>query len=541
METIADVLMILLAVVASTAIGKMLPVPIPLPLVQIVLGAALAAFADLEVPLDPDIFFLLFIPPLLFLDGWRIPKQSLFRDAATCLELALGLVVFTVVGIGLFIHWMIPPISLPVAFALAAVLSPTDPVAVSAITSRVPIPPRVMHILEGESLLNDASGIVCMRVALAAALTGTFSIVEATGSFLWVALGGIVIGAAVTGVITRAKYWVSRSFGEDTGAQILVSLLIPFSAYLAAEHLHCSGILSAVAAGITMSYAEISDQAHGETRLQRTAVWNTVQVALNGAIFVILGEQLPRILSGAFRAVRQAEHSEVWLLAIYVAAIAGALVALRLLWVWTSLRLTLYRAARQGVERRAPPFRLVAAVSLAGVRGAITLAGVLTFPLVTQDGSPFPARDLAIFLAAGVIVLSLIVASISLPRLLVDLPLPPEDRTSAELREIRATAAKSAIRAIQAAQHRLAEEDADAKALEEAASRALEVYGRRLEDVEGSGNAPDLIEMERQLRLAGLRAERQEIFRQAQSRMINDALARRLIRELDLAEARLAR
>jgi len=541
MEAIADVLMILLAVVASTAIGKMLPVPIPLPLVQIVLGAALAAFADLEVPLDPDIFFLLFIPPLLFLDGWRIPKQSLFRDAATCLELALGLVVFTVVGIGLFIHWMIPPISLPVAFALAAVLSPTDPVAVSAITSRVPIPPRVMHILEGESLLNDASGIVCMRVALAAALTGTFSIVEATGSFLWVALGGIVIGAAVTGVITRAKYWVSRSFGEDTGAQILVSLLIPFSAYLAAEHLHCSGILSAVAAGITMSYAEISDQAHGETRLQRTAVWNTVQVALNGAIFVILGEQLPRILSGAFRAVRQAEHSEVWLLAIYVAAIAGALVALRLLWVWTSLRLTLYRAARQGVERRAPPFRLVAAVSLAGVRGAITLAGVLTFPLVTQDGSPFPARDLAIFLAAGVIVLSLIVASISLPRLLVDLPLPPEDRTSAELREIRATAAKSAIRAIQAAQHRLAEEDADAKALEEAASRALEVYGRRLEDVEGSGNAPDLIEMERQLRLAGLRAERQEIFRQAQSRMINDALARRLIRELDLAEARLAR
>jgi len=541
MEAIADVLMILLAVVASTAIGKMLPAPIPLPLVQIVLGAALAAFADLEVPLDPDIFFLLFIPPLLFLDGWRIPKQSLFRDAATCLELALGLVVFTVVGIGLFIHWMIPPISLPVAFALAAVLSPTDPVAVSAITSRVPIPPRVMHILEGESLLNDASGIVCMRVALAAALTGTFSIVEATGSFLWVALGGIVIGAAVTGVITRAKYWVSRSFGEDTGAQILVSLLIPFSAYLAAEHLHCSGILSAVAAGITMSYAEISDQAHGETRLQRTAVWNTVQVALNGAIFVILGEQLPRILSGAFRAVRQAEHSEVWLLAIYVAAIAGALVALRLLWVWTSLRLTLYRAARQGVERRAPPFRLVAAVSLAGVRGAITLAGVLTFPLVTQDGSPFPARDLAIFLAAGVIVLSLIVASISLPRLLVDLPLPPEDRTSAELREIRATAAKSAIRAIQAAQHRLAEEDADAKALEEAASRALEVYGRRLEDVEGSGNAPDLIEMERQLRLAGLRAERQEIFRQAQSRMINDALARRLIRELDLAEARLAR
>src|SRR3954467_6825717 len=170
---ISLVLVMLVAVVLSEAITTALPFAIPLPLVQIALGALLAAVVDVAVPLAPDIFFLLFIPPLLFLDGWRIPKRGLFKDAATILELALGLVVFTVVGIGFFIQWLIPAVPLAVAFALAAILSPTDPIAVSALTSRVPGPKRLMHILEGESLLNDASGLVCMRFALAAALTAS--------------------------------------------------------------------------------------------------------------------------------------------------------------------------------------------------------------------------------------------------------------------------------------------------------------------------------------------------------------------------------
>jgi monovalent cation/hydrogen antiporter len=163
-ETIAVALFLLLAVVVSGALARMSPVPLPLPLVQIALGAVIASLANLGVSLKPDIFFLLFLPPLLFLDGWRIPKEGLFRDKGTILELALGLVVFTVVGVGFFINWMIPAMPLAVAFALAAIVSPTDPIAVSAITARVPIPKRLMHILEGESLLNDASGLVCMRL-----------------------------------------------------------------------------------------------------------------------------------------------------------------------------------------------------------------------------------------------------------------------------------------------------------------------------------------------------------------------------------------
>src|SRR5215217_9427435 len=262
----------LVAVVLSEAITTALPFAIPLPLVQIALGALLAAVVDVSVPLNPDIFFLLFIPPLLFLDGWRIPNRSLFKDAATILELALGLVAFTVVGVGFFIYWLIPAVPLAVAFALAAILSPTDPLAVSAITSRVPVPKRMMHILEGESLLNDASGLVCMRFALAAALTGTFSLPQAVASLLWVALGGIGIGVGLTWAVAKVKSWLATRFGENTGALILISLLIPFGAYLLAEHLHCSGILAAVAAGITMSYAELTGRALATTRMRRTGV-----------------------------------------------------------------------------------------------------------------------------------------------------------------------------------------------------------------------------------------------------------------------------
>ena len=195
METITIVLVLLLAVVASGGIARMSPWPVPLPLVQIVLGAAIGSVASAHVELKPEIFFLLFLPPLLFLDGWRIPKEGLLRDRNAILQLALGLVVFTVLGVGFFIHWLIPAMPLAVAFALAAILSPTDPIAVSAIASRVPIPKRLMHILDGEALLNDASGLVCMRFAVAAALTGAFS------SMRWGRFSGS------RSVVLRSAFW----------------------------------------------------------------------------------------------------------------------------------------------------------------------------------------------------------------------------------------------------------------------------------------------------------------------------------------------
>ncbi|MFG1402654.1 Na+/H+ antiporter [Xanthobacter sediminis] len=543
MSTITATLLLLLGVVLSGSITRALPVPVPLPLVQIALGFAIAAVADLGVELKPDIFFLLFLPPLLFLDGWRIPKEGLLKDRGTILELAFGLVVFTVLGLGLFINWMIPAIPLAVAFAIAAILSPTDPIAVSAIAARVPIPRRLMHILEGESLLNDASGLVCMRFAVAAALTGSFSLVEAAGTFAWLAIGGIAIGTAVTLGVTWAKNWLTHRLGEETGSQILISLLIPFAAYLLAEHLHCSGILAAVAAGVTMSYAEQTGQALAITRMQRGAVWDTVQFAANGIIFVLLGEQLPSIISGAARVVREAGHHEpVWLL-VYVLAINLALAALRFVWAWVSLNFTLYRAARRGHSVERPSWRLVAVTALAGVRGAITLAGVLSLPIFMNDGSFFPGRDLAIFLASGVIIVSLVAASIGLPVLLKGLELPPEPTHRKEEERARAAAAHAAIKAIEQAQHELGEGRRDADLYTDTSARLMEVYRQRIDGRARTGADGELYRkaesVEQELRLAGLRAERREFYRRGRANELSDEMVRKLVREIDLQETRI--
>jgi CPA1 family monovalent cation:H+ antiporter len=539
------VLIMLLLVVFSGFLVRMLPkrLPIPLPLIQIALGALIATTTGLHVALDPHIFFLLFIPPLLFLDGWRIPKQGLFRDKGTILELALGLVLFTVVGMGLFIHWMIPTMPIAVAFALAAVVSPTDPVAVSAIAARVPIPKRMMHILEGESLLNDASGLVCLRFAVAAAMTGVFSLPEAVLTFLWLAIGGVAIGVALTWGVTRLKGWIAMRFGEESGTQILLSLLIPFGAYMLAEHFHCSGILAAVAAGVTMSYAEASGQTLAVTRVRRNAVWDTVQFAANGIIFILLGEQFPYILEGAVQTVRESGHHEAWWLIVYVLAITLGLGLMRFLWVSVSLHFNRILARRRGEIGPKPSWRLIAAMSAAGVRGAITLAGVLTLPLVMTDGSAFPARDLAIFLASGVIITSLIIASVGLPILLHGIKLPPEPSREAEEDIVRAAAARAAIRAIEQEQHNLAEGRSDADLYAATATQIMDIYSKRLNDTgTQTGEEKELIrkvdEIERKLRLAGLRAERDEIFRQARTRQIGDDLMRKLVREIDLMDAR---
>ncbi|WP_431270766.1 Na+/H+ antiporter [Dankookia sp. P2] len=534
--------MLLLAVVVSGWVSRAIPWSIPRPLVQIALGGIVGLVSNLRVELDPEVFFLLFLPPLLFLDGWRIPKEEMLRDAAAILELALGLVVFTVLGVGFFIHWMVPAMPLPVAFALAAVLSPTDPIAVSSIAARVPIPKRLMHILEGESLLNDASGLVCLRFAVAAVLTGGFSLYDAALSFLWVALGGIAVGFVATLVISRLKRWVAQQVGEESGTQIIISLLIPFGSYLLAEHLHCSGILAAVAAGVTMSYADAQAPTLASTRIERHTVWDTIQFAANGIIFVLLGEQLPGILANAARTVQVTGHHEPEWLVVYVLAITVALAALRLAWVYVSLNFTIYRASLQGRTMQHPPWQLVVATSLAGVRGAITLAGVLTLPLTLSDGTPFPARDLAILLAMGVIILSLVAASIGLPLLLQGLQMPADHSYAEEEDRGRVAAAQAAITAVERVQHALAMGRTDADVTVAAAARIMEFYRSRIDHRSGDGEAAALARRsetaERDMMLAALKAERGAIAGLLRQKRIGSETAKRLMREADLLELR---
>ena len=544
MELISVILSMLVAVVASGILVRSIPVALPTPLVQIGLGAVIAAVPSLpDVHLDPDVFFLLFLPPLLFLDGWRIPKEGLLHDRVTILQLAFGLVIFTVIGMGGLIHWMIPAVPYPVAFALAAIISPTDPVAVSAISARTPMPKRVMHVLEGESLLNDASGLVCFRLALAAVLTGSFSLPAASLTFVQLVIEGIAVGTGLTYGVMRAKNLISERLGEEAGSQILISLLIPFGAYQLAEHLGASGILAAVSAGITMSYSELSGRALASTRVQRTAVWDTVQFALKGVMFVLLGEQLPGILSGAMRVVQDTRHLNPWWLAVYALAINFGLASLRFIWVWVSVHLTRYLARRRGEETSGrPTVRLIAAMSAAGVRGAITLAGVLTVPLTLPTGEPFPARDLIIFLAAAVIIVSLLAASIGLPRLLIGVEMPADSTAEEERYRARSVAAHSAIRAIERASHEMARGEGDAELYAEAAARVMDSYRRRFEGemtAEDAAHVRRSNEIERALRLIGINAEREALFALARSEVLSQESSRKLIRELDLMEERL--
>jgi Na+/H+ antiporter len=544
MHSIEVVLAMLLAVVASGYLVRTVPLSIPLPLVQIAFGAVVSVVSVHSVELNPEIFFLLFLPPLLFLDGWRIPKSGLFRDKAIILELAFGLVVFTVIGAGFLVHWMIPAVPLAVAFALAAIVSPTDPVAVSSIAARVPIPKRLMHILEGESLLNDASGLVCFRFAVAAAVTGSFSIGSASLTLIWVTLAGLGVGVGVTLGVSYAQRWLSRHFGEESGSPILVNLLMPFGAYLIAERLDASGILAAVAAGVTMSYVELTGRALATTRVQRTAVWETMQFSLNGIMFVLLGEQLPGILQRAAVSVEETGHRSAWWLLVYALAIGAILILLRFCWVWAAWQLSLAKARRRGEPLQKPNWRIIAAMSLAGVRGAITLAGVLTLPLLLPDGTAFPARDLVIFLAAAVILLSLLLASVGLPRLLNGLTLPDEPADRREEDRARHESAAAAVAAIEAARHALSVERAtDADLYTNAAVRVLADYQHRIDDevVPGTVGAEYLRRADRAevaLRLAALQAEREAIFRLARENEISDEVSRKLVRQIDLMEAR---
>ncbi|WPB55000.1 Na+/H+ antiporter [Xylophilus sp. GOD-11R] len=533
----------LLAVVASALAVRVLPVAIPVPLVQIALGAVIAGVFGRGVRMEPELFMFLFIPPLLFLDGWRIPKEGLLRDRFTILELAFGLVVFTVVGLGALIHWMIPAMPWPVAFALAAIVSPTDPVAVSAITARVPIPARVMHILEGESLLNDASGLVAFRFAVAAAVTGSFSLTSAALSFLWVSAAGLAVGAGFTWLVMTARGWFSRRFGDEPGSQILLSLLIPFGAFEAAALVHASEILAAVAAGVMMSYVELSGRASAVTRVQRTAVWNTVQFALNGIMFVLLGEQLPDIFRGAVRVVEETGHVNPWWLLFYALAISFALAALRFAWVWISLQVSTWIAKRRGVQAPKASVRLIGAVSLAGVRGAITLAGVLTLPAVLSDGSAFPARDLAIFLATTVIVLSLVVASVGLPRLLYGLEMPPETEHHAQEDRAQQAARRAGIVAIEKKLRKLIESNptTDPQVYSDVAARMIDALSPQATPGESEPDAERRRQQDaiaKAMRFAALNASREELFRMARAREISDEVCREVVRRLDLQEAR---
>ncbi|MBM7345145.1 Na+/H+ antiporter [Pantoea coffeiphila] len=540
MSLITIVLVFMMAIVVTVFISHLLSAKIPLPLIQIAAGAALAA-SGFQVDFDPHIFLLLFIPPLLFLDGWRIPKDAFFSDLKPILSLAIGLVLFTIIGIGLFIHWLIPAITVAAGFALAAILSPTDPVAVSAMTASSPLPSRMGHILEGESLLNDASGLVAFNFAVAAVLTGSFSASDAVTRFAVMAIGGILSGLVVVWATGKCNNFLIKRTREEPAIQILISILIPFAAYILAESFHVSGILAAVAAGIAMHYEQLSGPRLPATRMKSSAVWNMLQTILNGMIFLMLGEQLPRMLQTLPDVASQAGVSSPWYLLLYAVVITLALGAMRFCWVWLSITLTVFRQKRKGkVVTSRPQFSAMAVMALAGVKGSITLAGILTLPVVLTDGSPFPGRDLLIFLSMSVILLSLIVAAIGLPIMTSYLAddLPHDSGKGA----IGAALTEAAIARLNELLSQPVDDPEEEAMRADAGNLLLETYQRRLHynDSDDRNDVGQELKMrariEKEMQREAIVAQRAELFRLKRARNITDTTFQQALRAIDLKE-----
>ncbi len=542
MHAVIVVLLLLFIIALSSLVSRVSR--LPLPLLQVGLGAV-ANLCGLNVQLDPSTFMLLFIPPLLFSDAFLMPVREFREFGIVILALAVGLVLFTTIGGGYLIQLLTGPIPLAAAFALAAVLSPTDAVAISGMIRGRPMPQRLTHILSGEALLNDASGLVCFNFAVTAAMTGEFSLAQAGLSFLYTAGVGLLVGAGFGAGLALIERWLLRHRAEDAGAFVILAVLLPFTAYLAAEDVAASGILAAVGAGLTMQQGRIVGMVRAETRLRAGSTWEILTSTFNGMVFLLLGLQIPVLVQrGATLSDMMGEGS--WHLPLIILGVTGALILLRLVWIILSVAITVVSTRIRHRPIRLPSARLIVAMAIAGVRGAVTLAAVLSLAV------RFPQRDLLITVATGVIVCSLVVASIGLPWLLSGATSSAADPLESEVERARIAILRVASRMLEKELAAPAAQGGSEEERKEVITRILADLQSRIQQqmlMVGPGDSEQGEEerraaqsavrqrrLEMAFRLRILRAEREELAKMTKSREINNETERRLIRELDRIE-----
>ncbi len=409
-ELFTDFLFLLIAVTLFSVIGRWLPIPNPVILTLGGLGLSfIPHFQDIQ--LDPEIFFIAFLPPLLFADGWQMPIRELIRYKRPIILLVFGLVSFTIFGVGFMVKALIPEVPWAMAFALGAVVSPTDAVAVSAITKKLKIPSRLVAILNGESLLNDATGLVAFRFALLAAAAGAVSVGEISLSFTKLALGGLALGFLIGYLAGKLRDFITYVKGGDAMVEITLSLSTPFLAYLAAVSIDVSAILTVVAAGLYSGWRDPIKMSV-ETRQKAWAVWEIVIYWLNGLAFLLLGITGPSVINAV------SDDFTTTQLILYPILITVVAVGGRILWMYPSAYIprALSKRIREREERPNP--QAIFVVAWAGMRGAVTLAAALSIPLLLPSGEAFPARDIVIYLALGVVTITLIVQGITLEPLI---------------------------------------------------------------------------------------------------------------------------
>jgi monovalent cation/hydrogen antiporter len=524
MKPVEAMVLLMCAVVGVVLLGRHLRIPYPIALV--IGGLCISLVPGLPlVRINPDLVFLLFLPPLLYAAGWFTSWHDFKANLRPIFLLAFGLVLFTTFVVGIVLHSLIPAIPLAVAFAFGAIVSPPDAVAATAIAEQIRLPKRIVTVLEGESLVNDATGLVALRFALAAAASGSFSPSHAAMEFAWVATGGLGLGLAVGMLFERVFQLI-----KDDSLLITVSLLIPYIAYLPAERLHASGVLAAVTAGIYGGWKG-PELLSASTRLNAVAVWGMLVFLLNCILFILIGLQLPEIVG------ELGQYSAGQLVA-YGALVSAVVILVRPVWVFPATWLPRLLSKRLRQRDPIPPWRHVVIVAWSGMRGVVSLAAALALPMTFGDGRPLPQRSLVIFLTFCVILSTLVLQGLSLPLIVRWLGVKERHEDKHE-RNARLKLAHAALAHL----NKVAEQS---PRQEKALQQVTAYYQERIEDLND-----DLAEVlgwsdhrehwiaTRRLRLDSLEAERSELIKLRREHQVNEGLMHQIERELDLEEARL--
>ena len=515
---------LLIAVAALSALARAIDVPYPILLVLGGLGLGFVPEVP-EVRLDPALVLVLFLPPLLYSAAFFSSLRDLKRDLRPISTLAIGLVLATTVTVAVVAHAMIEGLPWAAAFALGAIVSPTDPIAATTIARRLGAPRRMVTILEGESLINDGTGLVAYKVAVAAAVGGSFSLVDASFDFVAGAVGGVAIGLAVGYVVAAVRRRL-----DDPPVEITVSLFTGFAAYVPADELGLSGVLAAVTTGIFLGW-RAPELTSAATRMQGYALWEILVFLLNATLFILVGLQLGTILDGL-------SGRSTGELLVYGAAVCAAVVVTRLVWmhVITVLIRSLDRRASQR-ERRAS-WRDRTVNGWAGMRGSVSLAAALALPFTTEGGAPFPERDLVIFLTFTVIVFTLVVQGLTLPFLIRALGIEDDGAEEREELEARRTTAQAALERLDG----LAEEE---WTRDDTVDRMRGLYRyrqRRFDaraDEDHEAGYEERSTAYQQMVQTVIDAQRESLVRLRNEGAISDEVRRRVEHELDLEESRL--
>ncbi len=519
----------LAAVVVLAVLAKRLRIPYP---ISFTLGGIALAFTrHLPRPhIEPDTIMLLVVPPLLYSAAWSTDWVALRRNARPIGFLAVGLVICTMVVVAAVVHATQPEFTWPLAFTLGAIVSPPDAVAAEAIFERLAIPNRLAAIISGECLMNDATALVLYRFALAAAVSGAFSLSRASVAFVIVAAGGILVGIAAAFLLEAILRQIGRlGFGDAMIASV-VFLLAPFAAYLPAEELHVSGVLAAVSAGILLSRRS-AGFIDPETRVLGTAVWRLLTFVLNAFAFLVIGLELPAILAALEPHVRD--------YALYGLLVSVTVIVVRIAWVFPATYLPRLLDRRLRERDPMPSWQPVAVLGWSGMRGIVSLAVALSLPYTLGD-QPFGQRSVMIFFTVCVVFITLVLQGLTLGPLIERLGVTETSRGHRRESGLR-------IRALEAGMARLRDDRAQHRsALEkEIADRVLEEYQQRIDVLRGKSDQDGQVEeresrIDRKVQKEALAAEREAIVAMRRAGEIPDDIYHSIEYDLDLAALRLS-